>query len=53
MMQTNDFHTTLLWIRSLEIAQAPRADRAELGFVAASAGEIDQLFTRYRSPWRA
>jgi len=48
-----DFHCALLWIRSLEIAQSPLADHHELGYIAARASEIDQLFERYRSPWRA
>lgn len=43
----NDFHTSLLWLRSLEIAvgHAPALMLSEL--------EQADLFARYRSPWRA
>lgn len=43
----NDFHTSLLWLRSLEIAigHSPVLMLSEL--------EMVDLFARYRSPWRA
>lgn len=43
----NDFHTSLLWLRSLELAggHAPVLMLSELD-------QVD-LFARYRSPWRA
>ena len=42
-----DFHTSLLWLRSLEIAvgHTPLLLLSEL--------EMADLFARYRSPWRA
>lgn len=42
----NDFHMVLLWFRSLEIAG---------GQVSAgvSESEMEDLFRRYRSPWKA
>jgi len=43
----NDFHMSLLWLRSLEIVigHAPVLMLSEL--------EMHDLFARYRSPWRA
>jgi hypothetical protein len=43
----NDFHTSLLWLRSMEIivGHGPHLMMSEL--------EMDDLFARYRSPWRA
>lgn len=42
-----DFHMALLWLRSMEIVvgHSPSLVAAEL--------ERDDLFSRYRSPWRA
>jgi hypothetical protein len=42
-----DFHCALLWLRSLEIAvgHSPVLMLSEL--------EMQDLFERYRSPWRA
>jgi hypothetical protein len=42
-----DFHCALLWLRSMEIAIgcSPVLMLSEL--------EMDDLFARYRSPWRA
>lgn len=43
----SDFHCSLLWLRSLEIAIgcSPVLMLSEL--------EMADLFARYRSPWRA
>jgi hypothetical protein len=42
-----DFHTSLLWLRSLEIlvGHSPLLVMSEL--------EMANLFAKYRSPWRA
>jgi hypothetical protein len=42
----NDFHMSLLWLRSLEIAvgHSPVLMLSEL--------EMRDLFQRYRSPWK-
>lgn len=43
----NDFHTSLLWLRSLELLAGHTS--------ALMLSELDMvdLFARYRSPWRA
>lgn len=43
----NDFHRTLLWLRSIEIlvGHSPAVMLSEL--------EMHDLFVRYRSPWKA
>jgi hypothetical protein len=43
----NDFHLALLWLRAFEIAigRSPRLMLSEL--------ELEDLFVRYRSPYKA
>lgn len=43
----NDFHMSLLWLRSIEIevGHSPVLVMSEL--------DMQDLFSRYRSPWRA
>lgn len=43
----NDFHMSLLWLRSLEIAIGCSSN------LVMSELEMADLFARYRSPWRA
>lgn len=43
----NDFHTSLLWLRSLEIAIGHSA------VIMLSELEMHDLFLSYRSPWKA
>jgi hypothetical protein len=44
----NDFHIAILWLRSLElvIGRAPQASKL-------TKREMDDLFVRYRSPYKA
>jgi hypothetical protein len=43
----NDFHLAVLWVRAFEIA-VRRFPKLTL-----SDGELNQLFLRYRSPYKA
>lgn len=48
-----DFHMSLLWLRSMEIAIGAMSGEAFIYQLHTDATDMADLFSRYRSPWRA